>query len=176
MYLGSLIFVVIIFIIIFVLSILLVIASDNLIRLPSGKPYTNLDNDISYLTFGVITTIFLIGIVLSLGVLIYYRSTFTSASSDTGIQPDAPISSSRTDLFAYLFMALCILGGLILLSLLWTTNSDAGNFLDIYSNSITKEQVSDITIAKNYIFDSLILDIVFLLFTLLIICLYSSGI
>lgn len=176
MYLGSLIFVVIIFIIIFVISILLVIASDNLIVLPSGSPYTKLDSDISYLTFAVIVTIFLIGIVLSLGVLIYYKSTFTSPSSDTGIQPDAPISSSRTDLFVYLFAALCLLGSLILFAILWNVNSDIGSFLNLYSFTITNQETSEVTTAKNYIFDSLILDAAFFIFTLFIIALYSSGI
>lgn len=173
MYLGSLIFVIILFIIIFTISILLVIASDDILRLPGTVPFDELTAG-STLTLAVLVAIFVIGFILALGVLVYYKSTLPTVSVPGA--PDAPLSGYRTEIFLWTFLALSIIGVLFILALSWSVSSEINTFGSLYQPIFTTDQATNVSGATGDLAFSIVLDIFFIIISILLIALIIGGV
>jgi hypothetical protein len=173
MYLGSLIFVIILFIIIFAISILLVIASDDILRLPGTVPFDELTAG-GTLTLAVLVAIFVIGFVLALGVLVYYKSTLPTVPVPGA--PDAPLSGYRTEIFLWTFLALSIIGVFIILAISWSVSSEISTFNKLYQPIFTPDQASNISGATSDLNLSMVLDVFFIILSFLLVALIIGGV
>jgi RsiW-degrading membrane proteinase PrsW (M82 family) len=135
------------------------VSNDTLNRLSISEDTTLLDVAISDETFSVLIAIFIIGFIISLSILIYYR---------TGIlEMD---SLFRVNVFLYLFIGLILIGLLIIIALTWSASLDIKTYLNTPENieDITDLSSNKFNTSLSYLNISLLLAVVALLFTFVV--------
>lgn len=172
MYYGCIFLTVILFIIVLIISVELTVVTDELNRLPSNIYTELLDFTISDLTFAVIILIFLLGFIISLGILLYYKGTL-----DTNVvAPDAPVSGYRSSIFIYSFIAIIMVGLLIVAAITFDSRSELNLFLKAFGTVVTVDNVSTINDSISRELISLVLSIAGFFLALFILICYASHI
>ena len=174
MYNVSLILVVILFLILVILTIELTISTDTLNRLPSNIYTDTLDPAILDQTFSVLILIFLVG-AISLGVLIYYKSTLVNNPTTISPSDNSFISASRVDAFVYGFTFIIILGLLISIFFTFRSLGDINTFLSSFESVVTTEDANFVKSSRSNTRVALILEGVSLLFSIFILIGYAGG-
>ena len=175
MYYGTIFVIVILFLIIVIITILLTLSSDTLNRLPSNIYTDTLNSDITEQTFAVLTLIFLVGFTISLGVLVYYKSSLVSNPTVVNMNDNSFISASRVDSFVYGFVGIILIGLLIVLALTWTSLDGINFFLSSFESVVTPETVTNVRDARSNTRIALALEVIALLFVIFTIAGYASG-
>lgn len=140
MYELSLFFIIFLLIIIIIASFELTISTDIYARIILTSYTNNLENVSTDQTLAIIFLIFIIGFILALGILIYYKRSLLSESTtiDSSLN-NSFLSKSYVDIFVYVFTASIILGLLFITILLWLSLNNTYSYLSNY------EQVTDFT-------------------------------